>query len=148
LADRFYLHIDSYFRFITTSGIEPTNNLAEQAIRFVAIHRRLTQGTRSEAGQTWCERIWTALLSLGLWAAVVITAGTPESRCVQIAAKHGFAVLFGDRRDRLAVAVRRTFSLLPRPSSAVRCAVDSLSSAAGGRNGNRCRSCARQHRVA
>jgi transposase len=61
LADRFYLHIDSYFRFITTPGIEPTNNLAEQAIRFVAIHRRLTQGTRSEAGQTWCERIWTAI---------------------------------------------------------------------------------------
>ncbi|MCL4201655.1 MAG: IS66 family transposase [Pirellulaceae bacterium] len=61
LADRFYLHIDSYFRFITTPGIEPTNNFAEQAIRFVAIHRRLTQGTRGEAGQTWCERIWTAI---------------------------------------------------------------------------------------
>ena len=61
LADRFYRHIDSYFRFITTPGIEPTNNLAEQAIRFVAIHRRLTQGTRGQAGQTWCERIWTAI---------------------------------------------------------------------------------------
>jgi transposase len=61
LADRFYRHIDSYFRFITTPGIEPTNNLAEQAIRFVAIHRRLTQGTRGPAGQTWCERIWTAI---------------------------------------------------------------------------------------
>jgi hypothetical protein len=61
LADRFYRHFDSYFRFITTPGIEPTNNLAEQAIRFVAIHRRLTQGTRGQAGQTWCERIWTAI---------------------------------------------------------------------------------------
>lgn len=61
LAKRFVKHIDSYFRFITTPGVEPTNNLAEQAIRFVAIHRRLTQGTRGEAGQRWCERIWTTI---------------------------------------------------------------------------------------
>lgn len=58
---RFIDHFESYFRFITTPGIEPTNNLAEQAIRFVAIHRRITQGTRSPAGQTWCERIWTII---------------------------------------------------------------------------------------
>lgn len=61
LGDRFATHFESYFTFITTPGIEPTNNLAEQAIRFVAIHRRITQGTRSESGQTWCERIWTAI---------------------------------------------------------------------------------------
>ena len=47
LADRFVAHMDSYFRFITEPDLEPTNNLAEQAIRFVAIHRRLTQGTRA-----------------------------------------------------------------------------------------------------
>ena len=61
LEARFDKHVDSYFLFITTPGVEPTNNLAEQAIRFVAIHRRLTQGTRSEAGQSWCERIWTVI---------------------------------------------------------------------------------------
>ena len=61
LAKRFRLHGDAYFRFITTPGIEPTNNLAEQAIRFVVIDRRITQGTRSERGQRWCERIWTAV---------------------------------------------------------------------------------------
>jgi transposase len=65
LAERFYRHGESYFTFITTPGVEPTNNLAEQAIRFVAIHRRLTQGTRGETGQTWCERIWTVVLSCG-----------------------------------------------------------------------------------
>jgi hypothetical protein len=37
--------------------------LAEQAIRFVAIHRRMTQGTRGKAGQSWCERIWTAVVT-------------------------------------------------------------------------------------
>lgn len=61
LGNRFVEHFESYFTFITTPGIQPTNNLAEQAIRFVAIHRRMTQGTRGQAGQIWCERIWTAI---------------------------------------------------------------------------------------
>lgn len=61
LAKRFREHGAAYFRFITTPGVEPTNNLAEQAIRFVVIDRKLTQGTRGEAGQRWCERIWTAI---------------------------------------------------------------------------------------
>jgi transposase len=61
LAQRFAQHADSYFRFITEPGLEPTNNLAEQAIRFVAIHRRLTQGTRGPNGQRWCERLWTVV---------------------------------------------------------------------------------------
>ena len=61
LADRFRKHGDAYFQFITTPGIEPTNNLAEQAIRFVVIDRYITQGTRSEKGRTWSERIWTVL---------------------------------------------------------------------------------------
>ena len=61
LAKRFHQHGEAYFRFITTPGIEPTNNLAEQAIRFVVIDRRITQGTRSETGRRWCERIWTTI---------------------------------------------------------------------------------------
>jgi transposase len=65
LEERFYKHTESYFRFITEPGIEPTNNLAEQAIRFVAIHRRLTQGTRSADGRKWCERIWTVIQTCG-----------------------------------------------------------------------------------
>ena len=61
LADRFIKRGDAYFRFITTPGVEPTNNLAEQAIRFVVIDRYITQGTRSEKGRAWSERIWTVL---------------------------------------------------------------------------------------
>lgn len=60
LAERFRKHGEAYFRFITTPGIEPTNNAAEQALRFVVIDRRTTQGTRGENGRRWCERIWTA----------------------------------------------------------------------------------------
>src|SRR3954467_6206933 len=61
LAKRFAVHGESYFRFITTPEVEPTNNLAEQAIRFVVLDRLVTQGTRSEAGNRWCERIWTVI---------------------------------------------------------------------------------------
>ena len=61
MAERFRRHGDAYFRFITTPGVEPTNNLAEQALRFVVIQRRMTQGTRGGAGRAWCERIWTAV---------------------------------------------------------------------------------------
>ena len=61
LANRFETHGEGYFRFITTPGVEPTNNLAEQAIRFVVIDRLITQGTRSEKGNRWCERIWTVI---------------------------------------------------------------------------------------
>ena len=61
LANRFRKHGEAYFQFITTPGVEPTNNLAEQAIRFVVIDRYITQGTRSEKGRVWCQRIWTVL---------------------------------------------------------------------------------------
>ncbi len=61
LAKRFEKHGESYFRFITTPGLEPTNHPAEQAIRFVVIDRLVTQGTRSAVGDRWCERIWTVI---------------------------------------------------------------------------------------
>lgn len=61
MAQRFIAHGEAYFQFLTTPGIEPTNNLAEQAIRFVVIDRHITQGTRSEVGQRWSERIWTVI---------------------------------------------------------------------------------------
>ena len=61
LAERFHQHGREYLQFITTPGVEPTNNLAEQAIRFVVIDRRVTQGSRSPAGRQWLERIWTAI---------------------------------------------------------------------------------------
>jgi len=59
LAKRFADYGESYLKFLTTPGLEPTNNLAEQAIRFVVIDRKVTQGSKSEAGQRWLERIWT-----------------------------------------------------------------------------------------
>jgi transposase len=65
LAKRLETHGEAYFRFLTMPGVEPTNNLAEQAIRFVVLDRLVTQGTRSEAGNRWCERIWTVIATCG-----------------------------------------------------------------------------------
>ena len=65
LARRLETHGEAYFRFVTMPGVEPTNNLAEQAIRFVVLDRLVTQGTRSEAGNRWCERIWTVIATCG-----------------------------------------------------------------------------------
>jgi transposase len=61
MAKRLRTHGKSYFTFVTTPGVQPTNNLAEQAIRFVVIDRHITQGTRSEGGRQFCARIWTVI---------------------------------------------------------------------------------------
>jgi len=61
LAERFRKHGDAYFTFITTPAIDPTNNTAEQAVRFVVMDRRATQGTRGQTGRTFCERIWSVV---------------------------------------------------------------------------------------
>ena len=52
---------ETYFRFLTDPAVEPTNNGSERAIRHTVIDRRITQGTRGNAGMRWCERIWTTI---------------------------------------------------------------------------------------
>jgi transposase len=66
MANRFRLHGKAYFEFITTPGIDPTNNVAEQAIRFVVIDRHVTQGTRSVKGRQSNERLWTVIATCSL----------------------------------------------------------------------------------
>jgi transposase len=61
MAKRFRENGKAYFEFITTPGMGPTNNLAEQAVRFVVIDRRITQGTRSKKGRETNERLWTVV---------------------------------------------------------------------------------------
>ncbi len=66
MAKRFRKHGKAYFEFITTPGIKPTNNVAEQAIRFVVIDRMITQGTRSIKGRETNERLWTVIATCRL----------------------------------------------------------------------------------
>jgi transposase len=66
MVNRFRLYGKVYFEFITTPGIDPTNNVAEQAIRFVVIDRHVTQGTRSVKGRQSNERLWTVIATCSL----------------------------------------------------------------------------------
>jgi len=52
---------EHYFRFVASPEVEPTNNATERALRAVVLDRRVTQGTRGDAGMRWCERAWTTI---------------------------------------------------------------------------------------
>ena len=55
-----YDRSEDYFRFISAPDIlEPTNNHCEQQIRHCVIDRRIAQGTRSDVGQRYNERLWS-----------------------------------------------------------------------------------------
>lgn len=58
MKKRLIKHWPALFRFVNEPELyQPTNNLAEQTMRFVVRIRRQTQGTRSEWGRLWCSRI-------------------------------------------------------------------------------------------
>ncbi len=60
LKKRFKEHAAGYLRFLG-ERIAPTNNVAERALRHCVIDRKVTQGTRGETGERWCECVWTVV---------------------------------------------------------------------------------------
>lgn len=57
-----YDQSENYFRFMSAPDLlEPTNNHCEQQIRHCVIDRRITQGTRSDVGQRYHERMWSVV---------------------------------------------------------------------------------------
>jgi transposase len=56
-ARRLLREMDSLWVFLEVQGVEPTNNRAERALRFGVIWRKRSQGTASEKGNRWAERI-------------------------------------------------------------------------------------------
>jgi transposase len=42
---------------VVEESVEPTNNRAERALRFAVLWRKLMQGTYSDKGDRWVERI-------------------------------------------------------------------------------------------
>lgn len=65
LGGRMWKHRKDYFRFLEDPelGIEPTNNSSERALRPLVMHRRVTQGTRSEKGRRWWEHVWSVVMT-------------------------------------------------------------------------------------
>ncbi|HQN19302.1 MAG TPA: IS66 family transposase [Syntrophobacteraceae bacterium] len=49
--------MDNLFVFLVEEGVEPTNNFGERIIRFAVLWRRRSQGTKSDKGNRWVERI-------------------------------------------------------------------------------------------
>lgn len=66
MENRFIKHGVAYFQFISTPGIDPTNNIAEQALRFVVMYRHVSQGTRSEKGRKACECFWSVVATCAI----------------------------------------------------------------------------------
>jgi transposase len=49
--------IDTLWVFLDEVGVEPTNNRAERALRFAVLWRKRANGTQSEKGNRWVERL-------------------------------------------------------------------------------------------
>ncbi len=60
-AGKFVRHLDtemdSLFTFLLEEGVDPTNNFGERMLRYAVLWRKRSQGTNSEKGNRWVERI-------------------------------------------------------------------------------------------
>ena len=59
LAREILREIDTLWVFVDQAGVEPTNNRAERALRFAVLWRKRSNGTQSEKGNRWVERLLT-----------------------------------------------------------------------------------------
>lgn len=64
LCDRLFDQQEHLWAFVTTAGMEPTNNIAERDLRKLVLWRKKSYGTRSRRGQRFVERISTVIESL------------------------------------------------------------------------------------
>ena len=60
-AGKLVRHLDaemgSLFTFLLEEGVDPTNNFGERMLRYAVLWRKRSQGTNSEKGNRWVERI-------------------------------------------------------------------------------------------
>jgi transposase len=54
----------AFWTFVDCEGVEPTNNAAEQALRFAVLWRKMSYGTHSAHGSRFVERILTTYMTL------------------------------------------------------------------------------------
>ncbi len=59
--------------FVTTAGVEPTNNAAERALRAPVIHRKVSLGTQSKNGERFAERALSAAATCRLQSRSLFT---------------------------------------------------------------------------
>jgi transposase len=64
MAREILKHEPALFTFVLATGVEPTNNVAERALRGAVIWRKISFGTDSDDGSRFVERILTVLATL------------------------------------------------------------------------------------
>jgi transposase len=64
MAQQILKHEPALFTFVLATGVEPTNNVAERALRGAVIWRKISFGTDSENGSRFVERILTVVATL------------------------------------------------------------------------------------
>jgi transposase len=57
MARRLLGEMDNLWLFLEEDGVEPTNNFGERALRFAVLWRKRSNGTQSNKGDRWVERI-------------------------------------------------------------------------------------------
>jgi len=65
--------MDSLWVFLEENGVAPTNNRAERALRFGVIWRKRSNGTQSDKGNRWVERILSVKQTCRIKAQPVFT---------------------------------------------------------------------------
>ena len=57
MARRLLDEMECLWLFLEEEGVEPTNNFGERALRFGVVWRKRSNGTQSDKGDRWVERI-------------------------------------------------------------------------------------------
>jgi transposase len=81
LARAFFAHHPSFFTFIHEQGVEPTNNVAERALRHAVQWRKISFGNRSENGERAVARLLTVTRTCQLQQLNVLVYLTAAIRC-------------------------------------------------------------------
>ena len=61
MCQELHNHRDWLWTFVEITGIEPTNNVSERALRHAVIWRKLSFGTQSAAGSRFVETLLTVV---------------------------------------------------------------------------------------
>ena len=88
LAHAVFVHNQHFFTFVHETGVEPTNNSAERALRTAVQWRKIMFGTRSDQGERAVERLLTVARTCQLQqlnALVYLTAAVTAHRRRQAA---------------------------------------------------------------
>ena len=86
LARALFVHHPHFFTFVHEDGVEPTNNVAERALRTAVQWRKIMFGNRSAAGEQAVARLLTVTRTCHLQQLKVLaylTAAIHSHRCCQ-----------------------------------------------------------------